>query len=506
MRYILSKEEMKAADRRTSEEMHVPSAVLMERAALKVVERVIERVKNLSDPGILIVCGCGNNGGDGLAAGRILREMGYDPEFLILGSVEKMTTLSREQLLSLEALKCGRIFYGSVPVINHDVIVDAVFGISLSRPVEEEYADTVRLINRRRDEGAYVISIDIPSGIDADTGLILGEAVKADETVCCGYLKTGNVLYPGAEYSGKLTVASIGITDDSLSKTPKISCLDDNEIILPDRKNDSNKGTYGKVLIFAGNKDIAGAAVLSARAALKAGCGMVRVFTHVNNRAVIQTAVPEALVTVYGEELHQTSLFESENSLEERIKNAIDWCSVIAAGPGIGTDEVSQTILKLLLKNAGNRPVILDADAINILSGAPDLLSECDSEVILTPHLGEMSRLTGILIPEIKAHIIDVARDYASGYHVTVVLKDSRTVTALRNGNVVINMNGNNGMATAGSGDVLTGIIASLAAQGVDTEKAAYLGVAIHASSGDRAAEELGTHGVTAGEIIKYIR
>lgn len=506
MRYILSKDEMRAADRRTSEEMHVPSAVLMERAALKVAERVAWRVKGLRDPGILIVCGCGNNGGDGLAAGRILTEMGYKPEFLILGSVEKMTPLSREQLSSLEALKCGGIFFNSIPVINHDVIVDALFGISLSRPVEGEYADTVRLINERRESGAYVIAVDIPSGIDADTGLILGEAIKAHETVCCGYLKTGNVLYPGAGYSGKIITADIGITDASLIKPPKIACLEDDEIILPERMDDSNKGTYGKVLIFAGNKDIAGAAVLSAKAALKTGCGMVRVFTHVNNRGVLETSVPEALVTVYGEELHQTSLFENENGLEDRIKSAIDWCSVIAAGPGIGTDEVSVSILKLLLKNAGNRPVILDADAINIISAAPDILSECDSDIIITPHLGEMSRLTGILIPEIKAHIIDVARDYASGYHVTVVLKDSRTVTALSNGYVVINMKGNNGMATAGSGDVLTGIIASLAAQGVDSEKAAYLGVALHAAAGDRAAEETGVHGVTAGEIIQYIR
>ena len=163
-------------------------------------------------------------------------------------------------------------------------------------------------------------------------------------------------------------------------------------------------------------------------------------------------------------------------------------------------------ILKSLLRNAGNRPVILDADAINILADTPDLLSECDSEVVITPHLGEMSRLTGIMIPEIRAHIIDVARDYASLYHVTVVLKDSRTVIALSNGNVVINLKGNNGMATAGSGDVLTGITASLSAQGIESGKAAYLGAAIHALAGDRAAEETGVHGVTAGEIIKHIR
>ena len=249
MRYILSRDEMKAADSRTSEEMHVPSAVLMERAAILTAGRVLKKLE-AGGKKVLIVCGPGNNGGDGFATGRILLERGVDADILFIGNEGKMSPLEKEQYLSVKALDENRVFFGSVASLYYDVIVDAVFGISLSRPVEGEYLEAVRYINESRKRGAYVISIDIPSGVDADLGIIRGEAVSADETLVCAFLKKGNVLFPGAAYCGELILGDIGITERSLSKTPKVLYFDDDEIRLPLRKADSNKGSYGKVLIL----------------------------------------------------------------------------------------------------------------------------------------------------------------------------------------------------------------------------------------------------------------
>ncbi len=514
MNYILSREEMRDADSRTAEIMHVPSAVLMERAALLIAGRVIKRLDETYSSGVkrqkvLIVCGPGNNGGDGYACGRILIENGVDTGCFFAGREEKMSPLEREQYLSVKALDENALV-DQVTDTDYDVIVDAIFGISLNRAVEGEYADIIGKINR---SNAYIISADIPSGIDADSGEVLGIAVEADETVSLGFLKPGNVLFPGAGYNGELIRGNIGITDRSFVKTPHIAYLEEDDIRLPLRAADTNKGSFGKVLIVAGNKDIGGAAVLSARAALKTGCGMVRVLTHENNRNVLMTAVPEALVTTYGddtpseEKTGQTSLFDSmEKSLGEKVKEAVSWSSVIAIGPGIGTDPFAEKLLKTVLKYAGHCPVVLDADALNIISRNTEILTECASEVVITPHIKEMSVLTGIPVPEIKSHLMDVASDFASGYHLTCVLKDSRTVTALSSGYEVLNLNGNNGMATAGSGDVLTGIIVSLMAQGVKADKAAYLGTALHGAAGDRAADKIGRHGMTASDIIENIR
>ena len=519
MSFILSRDEMRDADSRTAMELHVPSAVLMERAALLTAGRVIKRLDEMagrnedhSGKKVLIVCGPGNNGGDGFACGRILLERNIDTEFLFVGQEDKMSPLEREQYLSVRALREDGVFFGSFPCIDHDIIVDAIFGISLSRKVEGDFADIIERINDRREQGAFVISVDIPSGIDADSAAVQGVAVFADETVSCGFLKPGNVLFPGAFYNGKIIEGNIGITEKSLKKRPRISYLEDSEIRLPGRIKDSNKGSYGKVLIAAGSEDIAGAAVLSAKAALRTGCGMVRVLTHKNNRSVIQTALPEALVTTYdddcfsGEHSGQTSLFDSrERDIEDIVKEAVSWSTVIAAGPGIGTDKKAERLLKVLLDNAGSRPLILDADALNIISNNTELLSKISPETVITPHLMEMSRLTGIPVREVKTHIMDVASDFASGYHLSVVLKDSRTVIAFSNKDIIINLNGNNGMATAGSGDVLTGMIAALAAQGVDTERAAALGTALHGLAGDRASKIRGAHGLIATDIIENI-
>ncbi len=504
MQYILSKEEMSRADRKTSEEMHVPSAVLMERAALKVAEEAVKILGEKLDHGFrksdlktLVVCGPGNNGGDGFAAGRILMEQGFSVDFVMVGGEKKASPLEAEQILSVKAFEPGIEIQESVPGEKYVVIIDAIFGISLSRDVGGVFADAVEKINELRENGAYVISVDIPSGIEADTGKVMGAAVKADMTVACAFPKIGEILLPGALYAGKLITADIGITERSLDHTPLIASYTDDEIVLPDRKSDSNKGTYGKVLLIAGSSEIAGAAVLSARAALKTGCGMVRVFTHENNRTVVQSTVPEALVSVW-----RTG--EQDETLKS-LREAIKWSTVIAVGPGLGTDEDARFILKEALSECGDRPMVLDADALNIISEDHALLRRAGNSKVITPHVGEMSRLMGCTISEVKSDLIGNAQKFASEYELTCVLKDSRTVTVNKDGSTVINRNGNNGLATAGSGDVLTGIIISLIAQGVPPEKAGSLGAALHGKAGDIGAEQFGKHGLLAGDIINAI-
>ncbi len=505
MKYVLTAKEMKEADQRTSNVFHVSPAVLMERAAILTAGRVIRRLDlkydSISEGSVLVVCGPGNNGGDGFACARILLEQGINVFISIPGGKDKLSGLPYEQYLSVKALNENCEIEDDFLLYRFDVIVDAIFGISLSREIEGKFKTAVDAINRAGKSGTAVISIDIPSGVDADTGQILGSAVKADETLVCGFLKPGNLLYPGAEYTGESIIGNIGITEKSLNSEPLLFCPETKDIFLPERTDYSNKGTFGKVLIVAGNEEIAGAAVLSALAALRTGCGMVRVLTSENNRAVLQASVPEAFVSCY----NGTESGESEESLEALVKKTIEWCDVIAIGPGIGRSAFSERLLRSVMRNSGGRSLVLDADALNIISEHNDILSLCNSEMIITPHLREMSRLTGISTEDLKKDLLGAARDYASLYHLTVVLKDARTVTAFENGNAVINTKGNNGMATAGSGDVLTGMIAALLSQGVKPRAAACLGVSLHALAGDRAAEEKGKHALIAGDIINMI-
>ncbi len=513
MEYIVNREEMAAADRRTAEEMHVPSAVLMERAALHIedaVERALPCIKLdyywNKNAAILIVAGPGNNGGDALASGRILIEKGYRPDFCLIGKPEKLSALAREQLASLQAIEPDIVVLDKVPEGSYDLLIDGLFGISLSRDVAGEFLEAVEGMNRLKERGTYIISVDIPSGIDSDTGEVRGAAVRADKTVVMEYRKLGEVLYPGAFFAGNVEVAHIGIVDRAFKKEPRVSALSNDEIDFPPRKRDSHKGSYGKVLIIAGSEGISGAALLSAAAALRSGCGMVRIFTHENNYSTIAAALPEALISTYRWEKGGESAATEE--LKSALSKALSWCDAVAIGPGIGTTECSRVIFKLALLESGKLPLVIDADGLNILADNPDLLKGQADErgIVLTPHLMEMSRLTSLTVAEIKGNLLDTARDFSLKYNAAVVLKDSRTVISTSDGRLFINLNGNDGMATAGSGDVLTGIIASLIAQGVAADRAAVLGAALHGRAGDEATAKSGRAGLIAGDIVEGLK
>lgn len=488
MEYIVTPEEMKRADEITIQEYGIKSSVLMERAALQTMEVLKQEAFDLSK--VLVVCGIGNNGGDGLALSRLLIEEGKTPEIVLIGNEEKATKEVREQLEILKALEIE--ISKELKDYTYTTIVDCLFGISLNRDLEGTYLEIVQRVNRM---DVRLLSVDMPSGIHALTGKIMQDAIKADVTVTMQYKKVGQVLYPGADYCGKLVVRNIGILPKGFNhQEPKIKAFLKEEIALPKRNRNSHKGTFGKVLIIAGSEGMCGAAMLSTLSAFRTGCGMVRIMTVYENQESLQTMIPEAMLSLY-----------DKNSFDENLcREAMEWCDCIAIGSGLSTSVVAEKIVRYVFQNATG-PIVADADALNIISKEMNLLSECEEEVILTPHIGEMARLAGVSAADIKNHIIESTSDFARSYGVTCVCKDARTVIADENGNIVINLNGNSGMATAGSGDVLTGIISALVAGGLRNLEAASLACAIHAKAGDDGIKVLSEPELMARDLIKYI-
>lgn len=496
MKYIVDGKEMKQIDTYTIQEIGIDSMVLMERAALEMVKSIKKMVKKQDK--ILVVCGTGNNGGDGIAIGRMLYEKKIQVCILCLGDIEKQT---KETKLQYKIAKCIgvpiRTNWEEIQLDDYDLIVDAIFGIGLARNVSGDYARIIDAINKSE---AKVAAVDIPSGINAKTGRVMGIAVKAEQTVTFGCQKLGLVFYPGCEFAGKIKIADIGFPKEALKKCKLKSFYYTKKDLekLPLRKKDGNKGTFGKVLVIAGTKNISGAAYFSAKAAYRTGAGLVKIFTVTENRNILQTALPEALLEDYKIESYGTQT-------EEILLKNLKWADTIVIGPGIGLHKVSERMLEFVLKHV-KVPIVLDADAIHLLKMTEQWKKkEFAMPVILTPHLKEMSVLIDKSINDIKENLIDTAMNQAKQKkNLFVVLKDA--VTVVSNGTEhYINLSGNNGMATGGSGDVLTGIIAALLAQGNKPFTAASLGVYIHGLSGDISSKEKGYYGVVADDLIDNI-
>lgn len=490
MRRVLSSSQMSQMDLTTSSFFHVPSLVLMERAALAVAE---ECEKHLPKGGrVAVISGCGNNGGDAMACARILYTRHIPVEVLLFGNREKLSSSAATQLDILEQYRVP-VFEKLNELKKADLYVDGLFGNGLSREVAGEYADLIRQMN---EIAGYKIAIDIPSGISADTGAVMGVALKCDETVTFNFEKIGHLMYPGREYSGSIVVADVGITEHSMQNTLfGMLALSDEDIhhLLPDRYSYSNKGTYGKALIIAGSGQIAGAALMAASACLHMGCGMVRVVTHENNRTALVQYLPEALITTYEDAVD-----------EEALSSAIEWADAVLVGPGLGTDEVSEHLLTFTLEHC-EKAMILDADALNLIAAGRVHLPAEHGLITVTPHLGEMSRLTGEPVREIQKKLISAAEDYASFHNVTCVLKDAATITAVPGTGTFINTSGNSGMATAGSGDVLAGMMTGLMTQDPESPYMAPLAVYLHGRCGDLVRSRMGEYAMTASDLIAAI-
>lgn len=489
MEYLVNSSEMKRCDSNTVHKIGVPSMVLMERAALSSVEELYDGSFNLEK--VIVVCGSGNNGGDGFAVARLLYLNKINVDVLFIGDERSCTKETKQQMDIVR--KYGIRISKDLSFKNYTTIVDAIFGIGISRSIEGKYAEIIDKINRSQ---ADVLSLDIPSGISADTGKIMGIAIKAKRTVTFGYKKVGLVLYPGAEYAGVVKVKDIGITDIGFeNQYPFIySYTKDDLKRIPKRQDYSNKGTYGKVLVIAGAVNMGGAAYFAAKSTYKMGVGLVKVFTPEENRTILQTMLPEAILSAY----------DKNNIDMESLKKAVNWASAIVLGPGMGIGKNTKDILSLVLSNT-KVPLVIDADGINTIAKYPELLENHHKEIILTPHLGEMARLIKKDISQIANNLIDESERYAGKQNIVCVLKDTRTIVSDGKSGIYVNQSGNNGMATGGAGDVLTGVIAGLLGQGMKILDAATLGVYIHGLAGDIASEKLGHYSVLADDIIDGI-
>lgn len=498
MKYAVSCSLMKKLDQDTIENKGVPSLVLMERAALKTAEEmemVLGKKGKKETHRILCVCGSGNNGGDGIAVARILFLHGYPSEIYLAGNPDHMTRETAAQL------KIASNYH--IPVVNnpqfseYTTIVDALFGIGLARPAEGFYAELIHKMNR---SDAWKVAVDIPSGVNGDTGAVMGTAFEADLTVTFAFRKTGLCLYPGRRLAGRIVVADIGICKETSLMEERWYFQKDDLCLLPKRNQEGNKGTFGKVLAVTGSAGMCGAAYLSSAAAFGCGAGMVKILTEDENRVPLQTRLPEAM----------TECREDEKSFQE----AFDWCDVLLAGPGLGMSEKSRKKVKWCLEKAGKtgKQMILDADGLNLLTRNPEWKKYLGPHVVLTPHLGEMSHLTGISIPDIQADREKAACQYAAHTGAVCVLKDASTVIAGPDGTVWLNLSGNPGMASAGSGDVLTGILAGLFCMyrnrtltAKEKTQIAALGVFIHGKAGDLAVQKTGEYGMKAGDLIPAV-
>lgn len=490
--------QMREMDAKTSSEYLIPSIVLMENASMAVLERCLKKAS--ANTRFLCVCGGGNNGGDGFTVARLLFIRGFDVSVLFVGKEEK---LKDDALINFRAaekigVKIVKDIDKTMEMLEKsDIVIDAVFGTGFSGIPREPQASVIKAIN---ESGKYIISVDIASGVDSQNGHASEFSVSADETVTFELAKVGNILYPGAEKCGKLTVAKISIpkaVSDSINI--KIEALTDYEAkeILPKRKKRSNKGTFGKLYAFAGSKNMFGAAFLCCKAAYETGCGLVYSCVVDENLERMQISLPEAVAKpvrskdgkFYAESIEDT----------EDLKNA----DVIVVGPGIGRGkDVTEFVEKLL--SEAEVPCLIDADGLNAIENK-EILKNMKCMPVITPHPGEMSRLTGKSIKEILDDTINTAKDFAKEYKCVVLLKDARTIIASPDGQTYINMTGNESMAKGGSGDVLSGIIAGLMCQKTDAFHAAALGAYIHGRSGEIASQKLGKYSVLASDICENI-
>ena len=499
MRRLVTGKQMKEIDGYAIGTVGIPSLVLMERAALSVADETEREYGRLKDARILIFCGTGNNGADGAALARILFLRGCQATVLTVGKEERWTEEVSRQIAIDEKLGIPVEEFGSFLPGRSDIIVDALFGVGLSRDVEGIFADAVHFMTEQKAK--LTVAVDIPSGISSETGRIMGVSVRADLTVTFGYEKLGMLFYRGGKGWGKARVSTTGFPEYYGYEGRRFFAYDGTDSsLIPRRRPDSHKGTYGRVLIAAGSEGMCGAAYLSALAAYRTGAGLVKILTVQDNIPILHTLLPEALLSSYPPELAQ----DDPEQFKSLIEKECAWASVIVLGPGLG----QAPHVKLLVQNvllSAYVPIIVDADGLNAVAQFPHLAGYFTENVIVTPHLGEMARLTGMDTDELREDLAGAAARYSEDMGVTCVLKDSVTVVARRDGSLSVGDSGCGAMAKGGSGDVLTGVIAGLIVLGLSEDDAASAGVWIHGMAGHRAAERKGEHSVLARDIAESI-
>ena len=512
---VVTAAEMRQIDQDTIGVIGIPGIVLMETAGSAIVRAIEQHYPTSQRIGILV--GKGNNGGDGLVIARQLAHAGRDVFIFLVSAPDSFTgeaeinlQIAKRLGLQIEEILTDTGFYGTgtVPttLASCELFVDAIFGTGLRGTVRDPIATVINAINSL---ATPILSVDLPSGLDADTGHPLGTCVRADRTVTIGLPKRGLLVHPGAEFAGKLEVVDIGFPEQVIdAQDIKVNWTTTAQASqwVPPRLPASHKGTYGRVLVVAGSTGMTGAAALASEAALRAGAGLVTLAIPKHLNPILEGLLPEVM-TLPLPETDAGSLSVSATSaiLEFAEKTK----SVLAIGPGLSQHPDTVALVQQLVRENREqelgRRMVVDADGLNALSQAPEVISLLDREAILTPHPGEMSRLANASVLGLEADRIRTAQQFASEHNLTLVFKGAPTVAGLPNGDVWINSTGNPGMGTGGMGDVLTGILAGLMAQGHSSETAAVLGIYLHGLAGDIAAEALGMHGLIASDVLKAV-
>ncbi|MCK5912704.1 MAG: NAD(P)H-hydrate dehydratase, partial [Desulfuromusa sp.] len=482
----------------------IPGVVLMENAGRICSDLFADKFGDGFPGSVLVIAGRGNNGGDGYVMARILAERGWQVATLVLGSEDAISGDARVMLDIIRNLDLSINFVDDIPTLQNlfsealpTLIVDAIFGTGLNSDVRGLQAAAINLVN---ESAAAVFAVDIPSGIDGSTGRVCGLAVKANLTVTFDHAKIGHGSQPGAVYAGDLKVVDIGIPLTGRQEfSSNVHLLDESEVqfLLPDRSVVGHKGKFGHLLVVAGSPGKTGAAALAGNGAIRSGCGLVTVATPAAVHDIIEVKLTEAMSYPLADQdglLSMDALLPIERLLVDR--------QALAIGPGLGQSSALAELIKILVSSVAV-PMVIDADGLNLLAENLECLQKRSGQpLILTPHPGEMARLTGLSVTEVEANRFEVAQQFATKYGVVLLLKGARTLIAAPDGCVNINSTGNDGLASGGSGDVLTGLIGGLLAQGMDSFSAATLGAWLHGRAAELVADLQGTAGMAASDLL----
>lgn len=503
---LVTAKEMKALDVQAQNDYAMPGILLMDNAAQAVAEAVHEALTALEGERVVIFCGGGNNGGDGLGAARWLQSYGVSVRAFVVGAALDAVQGDAAIELAMFTKAGGRVealsteddwVLAELAASKADVLVDALLGTGFHGELEGDVLRACELLNKSEK---YILAVDVPTGVNADNGAVSENAVRADHTVTMALVKTGLLLYPGREYCGDIELADISMPVKLVEEYQSDKYRLTDEIVrelLPLRKANAHKGDAGRVVICAGSPGYTGAAALASDAAVKAGAGLVSLYTPLSSRDVLAIKLTE--VMVHGLLERMPGILGGGAASD--VASSADAADVLAIGPGLGTSESTQEAVRTILQKI-TTPVVIDADALTALAGHTEILAAMQAQKVLTPHPGEMARLTGLEIGEIEADRINVAKKYAEEWQAIVVLKGAPTVIGCPNGTVYVNSTGNSSLATGGSGDVLTGIIAGLAAQEISLQEAAICGVYLHGMAAELTGIDIG---LAAGELAALL-
>jgi ADP-dependent NAD(P)H-hydrate dehydratase / NAD(P)H-hydrate epimerase len=492
--------QMRSLDAYAIENLGIPEEILMENAGEALYFVIMDQF-GLMDKKFVIICGMGNNGGDGFVVARKIHSSGGDVQVFILGDVNKLSGAAKKNFDIISGLSIPIRHIESVDsmksdLVHCDAVVDAIFGTGLARNVEGVYKDVIRLINK---SGKTVFSVDIPSGINGDTGEVMGIAVMANYTVSFGLPKIGNMLFPGYEHCGRLYVSHISFPP-SLYHDASIKIAVNRDIKLPPKNRMAHKGDFGEVLFIAGASSYFGAPYYSALSFLKAGGGYSRLAAPFSMTSFIANKGSEIVFVPQKQTDSGSISLENLDALFE-LSEKMD---MVVMGPGLSLNPETQQLARELAKKI-QKPLLIDGDGITAVSGDPDILKHRKAPTLLTPHMGEMSRIVKMSVGDLDKNKIQILQRTAKALNSIIVLKGAHSLIGYPDETVYINMSGNPGMASAGSGDVLTGTIAAMFGLGLSVEHAARKGVFIHGLSGDLAARDLGEDGITAQDILDYL-